>query len=131
MGVECSNIMMKCITLTLTLTLNISCISCNSHKILGSDVNKRAILARFKALQIGTKNRHALQAVTAIKVSEPSCPKAMIMEQGLKKSIFTVRSDGIQTDRLLLRAARLSDLDSLHTIFCNDEVMKFWYVYLI
>lgn len=35
--------------------------------------------------------------------------------------------DGIKTDRLLLREARLCDLDSFHAMFGDDEVMKFWY----
>ncbi|KAG8534363.1 uncharacterized protein KY384_001208 [Bacidia gigantensis] len=35
-------------------------------------------------------------------------------------------NDIITTDRLLLRAARQSDLDDFHAIFSNDDVMRYW-----
>lgn len=32
----------------------------------------------------------------------------------------------IQTCRLLLREARLTDLDDLHAFFSQDDAMKYW-----
>ena len=33
----------------------------------------------------------------------------------------------IETERLCLREARLSDLDTLHAVWSNDDVMRYWY----
>lgn len=33
----------------------------------------------------------------------------------------------IKTERLCLREARMSDLDDLHAVWSNDDVMRYWY----
>lgn len=33
----------------------------------------------------------------------------------------------IKTERLYLREARMSDLDDLHAVWSNDDVMRYWY----
>ena len=37
------------------------------------------------------------------------------------------RSVAIRTERLCLREARMSDLDDLHAVWSNDDVMRYWY----
>lgn len=39
------------------------------------------------------------------------------------------QQDGlIRTQRLLLRGAQESDLESLHELFSDEEVMRYWYL---
>lgn len=33
----------------------------------------------------------------------------------------------INTERLCLREARMSDLDDLHAVWSNEDVMRYWY----
>ena len=41
----------------------------------------------------------------------------------------TPQKDGpITTPRLLLRDAQESDLESLHELFSDEEVMRYWYL---
>ena len=42
---------------------------------------------------------------------------------------FTPKEDGaIRTRRLLLRAAEESDLEALHELFSDEDVMRYWYL---
>ena len=42
---------------------------------------------------------------------------------------FTPREDGaIRTRRLLLRGAQESDLEALHELFSDEDVMRYWYL---
>ena len=43
--------------------------------------------------------------------------------------VFTPQDDGaIRTRRLLLRAAQESDLEALHELFSDEDVMRYWYL---
>ena len=42
-----------------------------------------------------------------------------------------MREDGaVRTPRLLLRGAQESDLDPMHGLFRDEDVMRYWYLHL-
>ena len=44
---------------------------------------------------------------------------------------FTPQEDGaIRTRRLLLRGAQESDLEALHELFSDEDVMRYWYPFI-
>lgn len=50
-----------------------------------------------------------------------------ILEEGRPGNICVVVDPAINTERLCLREARVSDLDDLHAVWSNEDVMRYWY----
>ncbi|KIW21641.1 hypothetical protein PV08_02221 [Exophiala spinifera] len=101
---------------------------------LGSDKVRAApqpLLANYgRAMNTALAMDLNMMTMTEGKERSPEDFDQIVRASGLRiASKVTVLGDGqveIATPRLLLRAARENDVDSLHEAFSNPEVMRYW-----